>query len=195
MKLVLTSLTCAVLSVFAVTASAQSNQGSFPVTSEVSSTCVIRSASNINFGEYDATKAEAVAAQGQISFLCTNGTMGLINLSVGENAAPDSSACVPKRRLKSQNGDFMTYKITSFNGANKSTFVTTDQSAAAPNPTRDWVPSDCGTGPASLLGSPSFKSVSSLEARGMPVHTSLDAGQDVKIGRYTDTIVVELIVL
>ena len=193
MKHILSAMGCSLL-LASGSALAATAPGSFDVNTDVSSTCVIRSANNINFGEYDATQSTAAKSIGQITFLCSNGTKGYIALDEGQNAATDSAPCNPKRRLKADNGGFLTYNINTFAGANNSKYDTTDQSGAGES-ARPWVPSTCDSGPQSVMGKPAFQSISSLDARSMPVHTNIPAGQDVKIGTYTDTIVVELVIL
>ena len=159
------SLTGALLlSVGAVTSTdAATAQQDLSVTASVTANCTIAT-SPVAFGAYDPITTNASAAlnaTGTVSVTCTSGASTTVTLGQGANAGTGSSDAAPARRLSDGSTHFLTYSLYQDNG--RSTV---------------WG-NTAGTGVAST-GSGAQQSLT--------VYGSVDAGQNVPAGSYSDTV-------
>ena len=134
------------------------------VTASVSASCSI-STSPVAFGAYDPVSANATAplnGTGTVTVTCTNGASTTITLGQGLNANTGSTDTAPARRLTDGNTDYLTYSLYQ-------------------NTTRTTVwGNTAGTGVANT-GTGSQTSIT--------VYGAVDAGQNVPVGNYSDTVV------
>lgn len=143
--------------------------GSFEATASVTGSCVVVT-ENVTFGAYDGVAAGEKTVQGNVGVRCTNGVFAHVLLDQGFSADAASTCSSPIRRMKSQDGKFLTYEL--YIEEKLPWFI------------KQWGCSDDNWAVV--------YSVSSLEFFNIPVGGVITAGQNAQIGVYTDTVGVTL---
>lgn len=140
----------------------EESYSNIPITASVENQCTVDSFS-LNFGSYDPVSANATApldAATSIVAYCTKGTSATISLSPGLNYSGGS------RRMSGPVGAFMRYNI--FTNTARTTEWNTVNTVARTSTSK--------TIPLGGVG-------------GVPGYGRVPAGQDVRAGNYTDTVV------
>ncbi len=153
------------LSIFAASsADAATATSNLSVTASVSANCTISTAP-VAFGAYDPVSANAstaLAGTGTVNVTCTNGASTTVTLGQGSNANTGSTDAAPARRLKDGGTNYLTYELYQDTGH-----------------TTVWG-NTAGTGVANT-GTGGQTSIT--------VYGTVDAGQNVPAGNYSDTVV------
>ena len=136
------------------------------VQATVTSNCTITTTA-VDFGNYDPIVANASAALdapagGKVTLVCSNGAAAKVTLSEGANPTGGSTAAAPARRLKHGTTDYLTYTLYSDAGKQNVWGDTAGTGLA-----------HTGTGAQADLD----------------VYGTVDGGQNVPVGTYTDTVV------
>lgn len=157
--------------------------GSFDVNTNVQGTCVLVSASNINFGEYDPAAADLMSrvSRGSIAVRCTAGTTNVkIALDQGANPGEGSTCSLPARRLKSTSGEYLRY------------FIGVSDYAAGSDGMHSMVSQNWGCFDSGTPSTTSVQTIKSFTSSLQPVvlnpSAKIYARQDVSIGTYSDTV-------
>lgn len=165
------------------TAFAATAPGSFDVNATVQGGCVLVSASNITFGQYDPAAADDMSkvSRGDIAVRCTAGTTNVkIALDEGSNPAEGSTCSVPVRRLKSTSGEYLRY------------FIGPSDYIAGSDGMHSLVSNNWGCFDSGSSFTSSVQTIKSFNSSLQPVvlNTSgkVYARQDVGIGTYSDTV-------
>jgi spore coat protein U-like protein len=138
--------------------------GGFPVTAAVQASCVINSANDASFGNYDSVVNKTTPLDISpltTSISCVSGTAFSVALDQGKNADAGSTCDAPVRRLKSSTGAFLSYN----------SYLLSDHANA-------W---GCGAANQRTGTSTSVNSAKNFGLLGR-----LAAGQDVPSGTYSD---------
>lgn len=134
------------------------------VTASVTANCTITT-SAVAFGAYDPVSANATTAltgTGSVNVTCTNGASTSVTLGQGSNANTGSTDAAPARRLKDGATDYLTYEL----------YQDTGHSTVWGNTSGTGV-ANTGTGSQVAI----------------TVYGTVDAGQNVPAGSYSDTVV------
>lgn len=167
-KMFLKSLTASGLVVGALLSSsawAADATGSFEATASVTGSCVLVT-ENVTFGVYDAVEAKEKTVQGNIGVRCTDGVLAYVLLDQGQSADASSTCSAPKRRMKTQEGQFLAYEL----------YI----EEKLPWFDQQW---GCANDSWGVV-----YSTTSLEFFNIPVGGVIPAGQNAQIGVYTDTV-------
>jgi spore coat protein U-like protein len=152
----------AVASLLASTAAiAGTSTSNLTVTATVTDSCSV-SAGTLAFGTYDTVTGTAVDGTGTVTVACTSGASSTVTLGQGSYAAGGSSDAVPLRQMGS-GSDRLAYTL--YQDAGRTTV---------------WGNTG-GTGVA-------YTATSSATSD-LTVYGTVDAGQDVPAGSYSDTVV------
>lgn len=139
--------------------------GSFEATASVSGSCVLVT-ENVAFGSYDAVEAKEKQVMGNVGVRCTDGVLAYVLLDQGQSADAASTCSAPKRRMKTQDGQFLAYEL----------YI----EEKLPWFEQQW---GCANDSWGVV-----YSMSSLEFFNIPVSGVISAGQNAQIGVYTDTV-------
>ena len=134
------------------------------VTASVTANCTITTTA-VAFGAYDPVSANASAAltgTGAVNVTCTNGASTNVTLGQGSNANTGSTDAAPARRLKDGGTAFLTYELYQDSG-HATVWGNTSGTGVA----------NTGTGTQVAI----------------TVYGTVDAGQNVPAGSYSDTVV------
>jgi len=134
------------------------------VTASVSANCSISTAP-VAFGAYDPVSANAatpLSGTGTVNVTCTNGASTTVTLGQGSNANTGSTDVAPARRLSDGTTHFLTYSL----------YQDTGRTTVWGNTVGTGV-ANTGTGTQTAI----------------TVYGSVDAGQNVPSGSYSDTVV------
>jgi spore coat protein U-like protein len=147
---------------FAAPAFAGTDTANMNVSATVSDSCSI-SAGALTFGAYDTVSGLAVDGSAALTVACTSGSSAEITLGQGDNADTGSTDAAPLRRMSDGATSFLSYQLYQ----------------------------DAGhlTGWGNTSGTSVAYEASSAAPSTVSVYGSVDAGQDVPAGAYTDTVV------
>lgn len=141
------------------------------LTAVVEPVCKIESTSSIQFGSYDPVNINRTLparAQGSVAVQCSNGATNVkVALSQGQNPLPSSTCDAPARRMRSSQDQYLIYEVYQDVGENIKWGCVEDNSKSLPT----------------------FSSLSRIT---VPTYGLVASGQDVRQGRYTDTIEVSV---
>lgn len=155
-------------------ASAAQADGNMLLGVQVDTSCIIRSAQNMNFGVYDTVAANnEKTGQSTIVVRCIMGSTGVrLALNEGQNPAEGSSCSAPVRRLRSEaSGQHLHYNLYS-NSSRTSVF-------------------GCQAGSNDHLY-PAGTFTNTYSDVNLTVYGKVMGGQDVRAGEYADTITINL---
>lgn len=158
------ALAIAATGFLAVPVTAGTTNGTFPVTAAVQASCVINSANDASFGNYDSVTNKTAPVDISpltASVSCVSGTAFSVALDQGKNADAGSTCDAPLRRLKSAAGSYLSYN----------SYLLSDHANA-------W---GCGSANQRTGSSTSVNSPKNFGLLGR-----LAAGQDVPAGSYAD---------
>jgi spore coat protein U-like protein len=161
--LVITGAAALPLAMTAIPAHAGTATGTFTVTATVVNSCVLNSAGNLGFGNYDPTSATNTTGSSSISVNCTKGDAYTIALNYGANGGSATN-----RIMSDGAGDSLNYNLYTDSGY---TLVWNSTCGAGTN-------CDGGTGAGPGAGN----------AQTYTVYGQIPAGQNVPAGSYSDTI-------
>lgn len=166
-------IAAALVSVLSAPAFAAETTGSFDVSTSVSGSCVVVSASALAFGTYDSVTTHAsrnLETTSQISVRCTAGSTNVsVGLSEGLHSRSGSSCASPLRQLAGSDGvSFLEYGVL--------------------DSVNNFKPWGCDTG-ADLGSDRKIASfTSSIEPVVLGTRGQIFGGQNAGAGSYTDTV-------
>src|SRR2546427_6002930 len=176
---ILAAATIAVLLLANAPAQATAISKNFNATASVAANCQMSAVGDLSFGAYDPVVANAASGlSGNTSFTlkCTRGASPLISLSVsnanfGQNVA--GKRAMNNGTTSPAAGNYLSYDLFVPNGVG-------DASTAAPS-VAFWGDNTSGTSTFS-------PSVPTISAQTITIFGSVPPGQDVAVGRYTDSV-------
>lgn len=163
--LIVASVAALPLAIASLPAQAGQTQTTFQVTATVVTSCVINSAGNLGFGNYDVTAGTALTGTSTININCTKNAPYTIALDYGSHGGTAAN-----RIMQDTASDSLNYNLYTDSGH-----------------TLVWN-SSCGTGNNCDSGTGAGPGVGNEQT--YTVYGQIPAGQNVPAGSYSDTITV-----